>query len=77
MKYLIIALALTGCAKYEPLVDLRASDEQAQLYQRDLNECHMIVDNRIKWYSSGALSKHIMINRCLEGRGHSVLNSIK
>ena len=38
------AIALVGCTRYEPIVDLRASKENAQLFQRDLNECRQLVD---------------------------------
>jgi hypothetical protein len=72
MRIFLILFALSGCA-YKPVVDLRASEEKAQLFQRDSMECRRIIKENIPWYydRSSALEK------CLEGRGHSVLNSYK
>ena len=63
-------LALMGCS-YNPVVDLRASEDHAQLYQRDVYECKELakqVDFAIfpTWRQA--------VNKCLSGRGHSVLN---
>lgn len=67
----IIAVSMTACS-YTPVVDLRASKSEAQLYQRDLMECRSLarqVDYPI------FPTYMIAVNRCLEGRGHSVLNN--
>ena len=37
----IIAVSMTACS-YTPVVDLRASKSEAQLYQRDLMECRSL-----------------------------------
>lgn len=71
MKTLMIILAasLTACS-YTPVVDLRASKESAQLFQRDLMECKELakqVDFTLSPYYS------IAVDNCLDGRGHSVL----
>lgn len=73
MRFMVVALlGLTACS-HPPVVDLRGSAEQAQYYQRDLNECQMLIDN-----SRGIINAHFlgidpMLVQCLEGRGHSVL----
>lgn len=62
---------MTACS-YTPVVDLRASEDSAQLFQRDLMECRSLaeqVDYRI------FPTYMIAVNKCLEGRGHSVLNN--
>ena len=71
MRMLLIIFALSGCA-YKPVVDLRASEEKAQLVQRDTMECKTIIKENISWY----MNRDIPLQKCLEGRGHSVLNSI-
>lgn len=75
MKRIIIfsMLALSACS-YKPVVDLRSSKDAAQLYQRDLYECKQIIkDNRSIW-NKPLLGVDPMLDKCLEGRGHSVLN---
>lgn len=75
MRYLIIAIALSGCAKFEPVVDLRASEDKAHLYQRDLTECRMLASTARGWIDKALLSDSPMVTKCLEGRGHNVLNN--
>jgi len=61
---------LTACS-YSPIVDLRASQDEAQLFQRDLMECRELakqVDFQI------FPTYRLAVNKCLDGRGHSVLN---
>jgi hypothetical protein len=61
---------LTACS-YNPVVDLRASRDEAQVYQRDLMECRELakqVDYSI------FPTNHKAVARCLAGRGHSVLD---
>lgn len=68
------AIALAGCTTYEPIVDLRASEDKAQLFQRDLNECRQLVEPaRTFWTLGDEPYIQKMINNCLSGRGHSVL----
>ena len=67
---LMLAASLTACS-YTPVVDLRASQDEAQLYQRDLMECRELakqVDYSI------FPTNHKAVARCLAGRGHSVLD---
>ena len=71
MKYLVIALlCLSACSN--PVVDLRASGANAQYYERDLFECKRIVQN----IPMSFLYDHfILVEDCLEGRGHSILGA--
>ena len=72
---LIFAISLTACS-YTPIVDLRASKDEAQLFQRDLMECKELA----KQVAGYAVTQTIFtgyrmaVNNCIEGRGHSVLN---
>lgn len=63
-------LVLTGCS-YTPVVDLRASKDEAQLFQRDLMECRELA-KQVDWQIFPTY--RIAVAQCLEGRGHSVLN---
>jgi len=76
-KLFLLFILLSGCAKYEPVVDLRASDDQAHLYHRDLGECRTLIDSKKSRLVFDPRVTELMLNRCLEGRGHSVLNSIE
>ena len=69
LAILTMAVSMTACS-YTPVVDLRASKESAQLFQRDLMECKELakqVDFTLSPYYS------IAVDNCLDGRGHSVL----
>ena len=66
------AICLTSCS-YSPVVDLRALDKDAHLYQRDLMECRELakdVDYSI------FPANHRAVVRCLIGRGHSILDDV-
>ena len=67
---LIMAASITACS-YTPVVDLRASKDEAQLYQRDLMECRELA-KQIDY--SVFPTNHKAVARCLAGRGHSVLD---
>ena len=65
---------LTACS-YTPVVDLRASKDEAQLFQRDLMECKELA-NQIDGFAVTQTifsGYRIAVNKCIEGRGHSVL----
>lgn len=72
MRHLILIITFSASAcSYTPVADLRASGDAAQLYQRDLAECKQLVDQSLSWmqYDHGGLR----LNKCLEGRGHSII----
>ena len=76
MRYLIVfAVIASGCS-YNPVVDLRVSEDKAQLYQRDLSECrHLIEQNPSGIYPFNGAVMNKMLDKCLSGRGHSVLST--
>lgn len=67
---LMIVGSLAGCS-YSPVVDLRASGDRAQEFQRDVAECKDLAKNVTLSWSMG-FSR--IVDQCLRGRGHSVLN---
>jgi len=67
---IIFVLTMTGCS-YTPVVDLRASKDEAQLFQRDLMECKELA-KQVDFTIFPTYRK--AVNNCIEGRGHSVLN---
>ena len=71
---LTLAVSLTACS-YTPVVDLRASKDEAQLFQRDLMECKELAKQIDRFAVTQRLFSgyRIAVNRCIEGRGHSVL----
>lgn len=70
MRYLLILFL--GACSYNPLVDMRASGSKAQYLQRDIMECREIMKpiSKIQWLPR----HHKVMNKCLSGRGHSVLS---
>jgi len=67
----IIFCAMAAGCSYTPVADLRASGDKAKVYQRDVAECKELAkDVTFSW----SLGFHQVVDHCLEGRGHSVLN---
>lgn len=75
MKWIFVlgVVSLTACS-YSPVVDLRASQDVAQYYQRDLMECEQLVAKARSWMDKPLFAADPMVADCLEGRGHNVLN---
>ena len=72
MRYLVIGLLFLSACSNLPTVDLRASGENAQYYERDLFECKRIVNN----IPMSFLYTHkLLVEECLEGRGHSIIGA--
>lgn len=72
MRYLVIGLLFLSACSNLPTVDLRASGENAQYYERDLFECKRIVNN----IPMSFLYNHkLLVEDCLEGRGHSIIGA--
>ena len=86
---LMLAASLTACS-YTPVVDFRASQDEAQLYQRDLMECRELAKPFLKAKNEKVFgiipfctSAECMawgqpnfdpMKKCLVNRGHSILN---
>ena len=70
---LFSTLLLFSCASYKPVADLRASKD-ANSFQEDRQHCRLLIKEEFNpfyaaWYDRELLS------RCLNGRGHNVLNT--
>ena len=70
LAILTLAVSLTACS-YTPVVDLRASKDEAQLFQRDVMECRELA-KQVDWQIFPTY--RMAVAKCLEGRGHSILN---
>ena len=75
-KLILISALLVGGCSYNPTVDLRASANKAQLFDRDVMECRALTLKAGGWafkplLEGGAYQR--ILNQCLKGRGHSVL----
>jgi len=67
---ILAVIVLAGCS-YTPVTDLRASGDKAHLYQRDVVECKELAKEvTLSW----TVGFHRVVDQCLRGRGHSVLN---
>lgn len=70
---IIFAICLTGCSSYQPIVDLRSSGDKAAVYQRDIMECKQLLKDSLSIWQKAVLDRDVLLNRCLKGRGHSIL----
>lgn len=71
MRILLLSIILAGCSSH-PVTDLRASGDQAQFYQRDVRECKDLA-KEVAW--SWSFHYDRVVERCLKGRGHSILSA--
>ena len=70
MKRIILILLLGACSHELNIVaDLRMSKENAQYFQRDLEECKSLAEQAL---TLSTTIKHLTEN-CLIGRGHSII----
>ena len=69
-KYIVLFLLTSSCSNF--IIDPRGSKEPREII-RDKMECKEIIREEAniidKW-----LLEELMIRRCLENRGHSILN---
>lgn len=74
-KLLIILLAflLVGCASYRPVADLKAS-KNANDYQEDRQHCKLLIKEEFNAFYAAWYDRELL-SRCLNGRGHNVLNT--
>ena len=74
-KLLIILLAflLVGCASYQPIADLKAS-KNANDFQEDRQHCKLLIKEEFNAFYAAWYDRELL-SRCLNGRGHNVLNT--
>ena len=75
MRWSIIGVVMLTACSQQPVVDLRASGDTAQFYQRDLNECKTLIQQSRSIWQKPLVGTDLMLVQCLNGRGHSVLAS--
>ena len=75
MRWSIIGVVMLTACSQQPVVDLRASGDTAQFYQRDLNECKTLIQQSRSIWQKPLVGTDPMLVQCLNGRGHSVLAS--
>lgn len=73
MRCSIVGVVMLAACSQQPVVDLRASGEIAQFYQRDLNECKTLIEQSRSIWHKPLAGTDTMLVQCLNGRGHSVL----
>ena len=76
MNKLISILALSllvGCASYQPIPDLKAS-KNANTFQEDKHHCKMLIKEEFNAFYSAWYDRELL-SRCLNGRGHNILNT--
>jgi hypothetical protein len=67
MVLAMLLMFISGCSKYEPVIDLKASGDNASEAQIDEMQCEWMAER----YD---LDDEETKRKCLTGRGHSVLN---
>ena len=70
---LISALLLVGCSAYRPVADLKAS-ENANSFQEDTHHCRLLIKEEFNAFYAAWYDRELLA-RCLNGRGHNVLNT--
>ena len=76
MNKLISILALSllvGCAAYKPIPDLKAS-KNANSFQEAKHHCKMLIKEEFNAFYSAWYDRELL-SRCLNGRGHNILNT--
>ena len=76
MKKIILLLStllLVGCASYNPIPDLKAS-KNANNFQEDRQHCKLLIKEEFNAFYAAWYDRELL-SRCLNGRGHNVLNT--
>ena len=74
-KLLIVLLSflLVSCASYQPIADLKAS-KNANYFQEDRQHCRLLIKEEFNAFYAAWYDRELL-SRCLNGRGHNVLNT--
>jgi hypothetical protein len=70
---LISALLLVGCSSYRPVADLKAS-KNANHFQEDRQHCKLLIKEEFNAFYAAWYDRELLA-RCLNGRGHNILNT--
>ena len=69
----LLAFLLVSCASYQPIADLKAS-KNANDFQEDRQHCKLLIKEEFNAFYSAWYDRELL-SRCLNGRGHNVLNT--
>ena len=70
---LFSTLLLVSCASYDPIADLKASKD-ANSFQEDRQHCIMLINEEFNAFYAAWYDRELL-SRCLNGRGHNILNT--
>tara|TARA_Y100000401_G_C8215371_1_gene170566 strand:+ start:328 stop:576 length:249 start_codon:yes stop_codon:yes gene_type:complete len=70
---LLASMMLVGCASYNPVADLKAS-KNANSFQEDRQHCKLLIKEEFNAFYAAWYDRELL-SRCLNGRGHNVLNT--
>ena len=73
LSIILLAFLLAGCASYKPIADLKAS-KNANDYQEDRQHCKLLIKEEFNAFYAAWYDRELL-SRCLNGRGHNVLNT--
>ena len=68
---ILLCATMVGCS-HAPVADLRVSGESAQYFTRDTFECKQLAKQVVP---SWTLRYGYVVDECLKGRGHSIINN--
>ena len=71
--FILLTFLLTSCASYQPVTDLKAS-KNANDYQEDKHHCRLLIKEEFNAFYAAWYDRELL-SRCLNGRGHNVLNT--
>ena len=73
LSLILLTFLLVGCAGYVPIADLKAS-KNANDYQEDRQHCKLLIKEEFNAFYAAWYDRELL-SRCLNGRGHNVLNT--
>ena len=73
LSLILLVFLLVGCASYQPIADLKASKD-ANSFQEDRQHCRLLIKEEFNAFYAAWYDRELL-SRCLNGRGHNVLNT--
>ena len=73
LSLILLTFLLVGCASYQPIADLKASTN-ANNYQEDKYHCKSLIKEEFNAFYAAWYDRELL-SRCLNGRGHNILNT--
>ena len=73
LSLILLTFLLVGCASYQPIADLKASKD-ANSFQEDRQHCRLLIKEEFNAFYAAWYDRELL-SRCLNVRGHNVLNT--